>query len=110
MGANGLLLTPPTQLWECPSCPTVHRTQGVLPPNAAPMHSCPGLKGFSAPFVPAGTKARHVAVEREDYVNGETVRVDAEGRPIMAIRTERADGSNDCHVYAPTAVRIKEAS
>jgi hypothetical protein len=41
-------------------------------------------------------------VEREDYVGKEIVRVDANGRPIMAVKTIRNDGE-DCHVFAPTA-------
>lgn len=105
-----ILLTPPTTLWECPSCGTTHKTHGALPPNAAPMHACRALSGFSTPFVPFGSRARHVVKEREDYVGDELVQVDGEGRPIMAIVTERPDGSNDCHVYAPTATITKEES
>jgi hypothetical protein len=47
---------------------------------------------------------RHVAVERGDMVGQEKgVLLDAQGRAIQAIVTERADGSNDCHVFAPVA-------
>jgi hypothetical protein len=40
---------------------------------------------------------RQVLVEREDYIGTSNA-----GR-VMAVRTEHADGSNDCTVYAPTA-------
>lgn len=48
-------------------------------------------------------KVRLVRVDREDYVGSEIVRTDATGRPAMAVITERADGSNDCHAFAATA-------
>jgi hypothetical protein len=71
-----------------------------------------------APYVPVQSNAglpsgsvRHVVMGREDY-EGEALglRRDADGRPIMAIRTERADGSNDCHVFAPTATVTMEGN
>jgi hypothetical protein len=46
----------------------------------------------------ARVNARQVAVEREDYVGNS-------GGPIVtSVRTERADGSNDCTVFAPVAM------
>ena len=72
------------------------------------MHSCPALKGLMAPFVDDLQKARHVVKDRDDYVGNELVQTDNEGRPVMALVTERADGSNDCHVYAPTATTRKD--
>jgi hypothetical protein len=70
------------------------------------MHPCKALSGFLAPFARVdGSDLQgvvHRVVEREDYIAGEHVRLDGEGRPVMAIRTERADGY-DTHVYAPTA-------
>ena len=42
------------------------------------------------------------AVEREDFIHGEDVRYDADGRPVAAVVTTRDDG-NDVVVYAPTA-------
>ena len=48
-------------------------------------------------MVPAGTKAKVTAVEREDYIGDEIA-----GR-VMAVKTERPDGSNDVAVFAPTA-------
>jgi hypothetical protein len=96
-----------TKRWECPSCGLQHVTREARPHT--PMHDCRALAGLLAPFV-AVTGAelnRHqqrlVVVDREDYVGNEIVRTDGNGRPVMAVRTERADGSNDCHVFAPTA-------
>jgi len=66
-------------------------------------HECRGLKGMTAPMIPVGMDCKVVAVEREDYIQGERVTVDGEGRPIMAVRTERADGSNDVVAFAPCA-------
>lgn len=95
-------------LWECPNCVAVAETAD--PRTITPMHTCGGLSGMTAPFlrippgkveIPAGVRVR--AVEREDYIAGETVQVDGERRPIMSVITERPDGSNDIHVMAPSA-------
>lgn len=67
-------------------------------------HTCPRLRYLQAPLVLEGTKARVFLREREDYVGGELVQLDPEKRrPVMSIITERADGSNDTIVLAPTA-------
>jgi len=76
------------------------------------MHPCRALSGFLAPFARVDGSdlqgVTHRVVERQDYIAGEHVRLDGEGRPVMAIHTERADGY-DTHVYAPTAVAsVKE--
>lgn len=100
-------LLDPSKRWECPSCGLQHETRDARPHT--PMHPCPGLRGLLAPFVEVvgelkKNSVRHVAVEREDYVSDEPrVTVDDAGRPMMAVRTEHADGSNDCHVFAPAA-------
>ncbi|WP_143589852.1 hypothetical protein [Streptomyces africanus] len=65
-------------------------------------HTCPGLAGLLAPMVLEGVRARVRAVVREDYVGGEDVRYDDEGRPVMSVVTERDDG-RDCVAFAPTA-------
>lgn len=53
--------------------------------------------------------ARHVAVGREDYEGDEKgVTHDGDGRAVMAVRTERADGSYDTHVFAPAATVRQE--
>lgn len=93
--------------WECPSCNAQHITNEARP--HIPMHPCRKLVGILAPYVEVTgaeldkRKQRHVVVERSDYVGNEIVRVNAAGRPIQSIITERADGSNDTHVFAPTA-------
>lgn len=97
----------PERRWQCPSCDR----QLVTHDNETKprLHPCRGLRGILAPFVEVDGlelrkhSTRHVVNEREDYVGAELVRTDAEGRPVMSVVTERADGSNDCHVFVPTA-------
>lgn len=86
------------QRWVCPNCPAAVRTVGQ--PNR--FHDCAGLGGLSAPMVLEGVDCRVVALEREDYTGSEDVRL-VNGRPVASINVLRADGSNDCVVYAPTA-------
>lgn len=94
------LLTAPERRWECPNCSKQDVTHEVAPHSR--FHACAGLAGLTAPMVPAGTRAKVEAVEREDYIGGEDVQVDGNGRPIMAVVTTRDEG-NDVAVYAPTA-------
>lgn len=95
----------PTRLWECPNCVTRART--TEPKPHTPFHQCPGLRGLSAPMVPAGTRAKVETVEREDYVGMDDVQVDGEGRPVMAIVTTRDEGQ-DRAVLAPCATARSE--
>lgn len=95
----GVLLEPPEQHWVCPNCTTTDITRGK--PNR--FHRCGGLAGLLAPLVLDGTDCTVEAVLREDYERRETVARDGEGRPVMAVVTRRADGSNDVVVNAPTA-------
>lgn len=90
----------PEQRWACPNCTHTDVTHEAQPHSR--FHPCRGLKGLTAPMVPAGTKAKVVAVEREDYVGKEVVQTDGEGRPVMSIVTVRDDGQ-DCAVLAPLA-------
>lgn len=90
----------PERHWYCPNCTYVDVTHEAQPHTR--MHTCPGLRGLTAPMVPAGIKCKVEAVEREDYIGKEDVRRDGEGRPIMAVVTTRNDG-NDLVVFAPTA-------
>lgn len=92
----------PEQRWECPNCDMTDVTHFTIDQlqSRHRMHFCPGLKMLSAPYVPAGTRCKVEAVEREDYVGGETVTYDSENRPVMAIETTREDG-NDVAVLAP---------
>lgn len=94
-----LLITPST-VWNCPNCKVEAITHK---PEANRFHHCRGLRGLYAPLVPAGTKVKVTANEREDYIGTEDVQYDAAGRPIMSVVTERSDGSNDVAVFAATA-------
>jgi hypothetical protein len=91
----------PEHHWSCPNCTDTQVTREARPHT--PFHACRGLRGLSAPFVPAGTACKVEAREREDWVGRELVQTDGEGRPVMSIVTTRADGSNDCAVLAPCA-------
>ena len=100
---NVPILTPESR-WECPSCDFTDITHEVGPHSR--FHNCAGLKGLSAPMVPAGTKAKHVVNVREDYEGDQTAQRDEDGRALMNIVTVRDEGQ-DCTVLAPTAnVRI----
>ncbi len=95
-----MLLQPPEHRWVCPNCPATDVTREAQPHTR--FHSCRGLRGLTAPMVPSGQRCKVEAVMREDYVNGDLVQLDGEGRPVMAVVTTRDDG-NDVAVYAPTA-------
>lgn len=88
----------PEQRWECPNCTATDVTHEAQPHTR--YHNCRGLRGISAPMVPAGTKCKVEAIEREDYVGREEVTYDGENRPIMAVQTTREEG-NDVAVFAP---------
>lgn len=92
------LLTPERR-WACPNCSTEDVTHEARPHTR--FHACPGLHGLTAPMIAAGTKAKVTAVEREDYIGEDKVFLH-HGRPIMAVATERNDGT-DRAVFAPTA-------
>ena len=91
----------PEYRWECPNCTATDITYEPRPHSR--FHACRGLRGLTAPMVPAGSDCKVEAVERDDYVGQELVTADGEGRPVMSIVTTRADGSNDCAVLAPCA-------
>ncbi len=88
--------------WYCPNCNAQDITNEAAPHTR--YHACSGLHGFSAPMVPKGTSAAVSLVVREDYVGKEQGILYADNKPIMAVKTERADGSNDVAVFAPYAV------
>lgn len=96
----------PEQHWQCPNCSATEVTHESEPHTR--FHACPGLKGLTAPMIPAGTTAKVEAVEREDYVGGELVQADGDGRPVSAVVTTRDDG-NDVAVLAPTALSEGQA-
>lgn len=86
--------------WYCPNCQKQDTTTEPLPHSR--FHTCPKLGFLTAPMVPVGTSAKVTAHEREDYVGKEQVTLDANGRPIMSIVTER-DHGQDVAVFAPVA-------
>lgn len=96
-----VILEAPIREWFCPNCGLHDQTREARPHSR--FHTCPTLRGLSAPMLPAGMDAKVTAHARDDYVNGELVQTDDEGKPVMAVRTERADGSSDVIVFAPTA-------
>jgi hypothetical protein len=53
-------------------------------------------------MVPAGTRCKIEAQDREDYVGRELVQTDNAGRPVQSVITTRDDGQ-DCTVFAPAA-------
>ena len=87
--------------WECPNC--THTDVTHEPKVHSRMHMCRGLKGLTAPMVPAGTSCKVEAVERGDWVGDELVTCDGDGRPVMSVVTTRDEGQ-DCAVLAPCAV------
>ena len=86
--------------WVCPNCDQTAVTDDPRPHSR--MHICIGLSGMSAPMVEDGIRCKVEANVRDDYVGGELVTVDGEGRPIMSVVTTRDDGT-DCAVFAPCA-------
>jgi hypothetical protein len=109
--------------FECPSCGVQQAWQPgdrVPPPghSTTKLHSCPSQRGLSVPLVWVTSnfglrrgQIRSVAVEREDYVGAERgVAHDDRGRAVSAVRVERADGSNDTAVFAPTAYANRRTS
>jgi hypothetical protein len=104
----------PTRYWQCPTCDAQHitRTAQVTTPG----HACPQLAGLSVPYVECpdqrqvdGARVRHRVIERADFVGREHgVRHDGNGRAVMAVHTERADGSHDTTVFPATAMARME--
>ena len=90
-----------TYRWHCPECHKEAVTSG--PRREVPWHACPRVRGLNVPMLPAGTKGKLEAKEREDYIGTEMVQLDPErGRPVQSVVTTRDDGQ-DATVYAPTA-------
>jgi hypothetical protein len=91
--------------WTCPNCTATDVTREQAPHTR--FHACRGLRGLTAPMVPAGTSCKVEAVERGDWVGRELVQVDGEGRPVMSVVTTRDDGT-DVAVFAPCATAGRE--
>lgn len=86
----------------CPNCDVTDVRRGPRRPREQVMHNCRGTLGLSIPMVPAGTRCKIEARERDDYIGRERGVRMVEGRPIMSVVTTR-DHGQDCIVYAPTA-------
>lgn len=101
MADRPVLLEPPVRVYECPSCGHRQTSRALL----GVIHSCPQLGGITAPMQLAdrygiiGDAAHHRLVERGDWIAGEAVQHGG----VMAVHTERPDGSHDTLVFAPTA-------
>jgi hypothetical protein len=97
----------PVHYWECASCGLRHITRTHL--VTSELHPCPALKGVITPLTEVTERGlterlHHRVIERGDYIGGERgVRHDADGKAVMAVQTERADGSHDTAVFAATA-------
>lgn len=100
---GGVLLAPPVQRWECYGCNRTLATPRAKP--GIPLHRC--RNGLAMPFVPEGQRRKVVTHVREDYVGGDDVQLDADGRPVMNTTVERDDGY-DTAVYAPCATATGE--
>jgi hypothetical protein len=85
--------------WVCPHC-TAHDVTREAQPHSR-FHTCRS-NGLTMPFVEEGTRCKVEVHERDDYVGGEIVTKDGDGRPVMNVITTRDDGT-DCAVYAPCA-------
>lgn len=103
MNLNVPLLAPPEQRWECPNCDFQDVTREARVHTR--MHPCHGLRGLTAPMVPAGTRCKSEVHEREDYIGTERVQLH-EGRPVMNVTVTRDDGQ-DAAVFAPTATNSR---
>jgi hypothetical protein len=87
--------------WRCPECKQTDVTNDDG--TGIRYHVCPKMRGLSVPYVLEGVSAKLVLNERQDYINGDMVRLDPERRrPVMNITTVRDDGQ-DLVVFAPTA-------
>lgn len=103
-----VILAAPVHDWYCPNCGLRDQTREVRPHSR--FHTCPKLRGLSAPMLPADVAAKVELREREDYVGGEKVQLDPErGRPVMSVVTTRDDGQ-DVAVFAPLATGTSRAS
>jgi hypothetical protein len=75
--------------WSCPNCDVTDTTAGPVPNR---FHTCAGLHALTAPLVPAGTRCKVTAEERQEYLGGEIQATGDDGVPYMAVRTTRDDG------------------
>lgn len=106
-------LVVPVRQWKCGMCNAEAQTRNANP--HVEYHFCPSTistvhpQGVALPLVEQHEKARVLFIEREDYAGDEVELTYINKRPIMAIRTERWDGSNDCVVLPGLAVSDADA-
>lgn len=108
---RGAVLLEVTRYWDCPSCIGQKITREHRP--HVPLHPCPGQKGMLVPFVEAhpgrlhrrADDRHHRVITRGDFIGGEAgLRYNADRVPVMAVHTERRDGSHDTHVFPAVAL------
>jgi Zn-finger nucleic acid-binding protein len=108
------LLEPPLRRFQCPSCLVTATKRD--PRVTTELHPCPKLKGVMVPLVELQPGQHELkrhemnvrVIERPDYVGAEKgLRFDEDGRPYMAVHTERSDG-HDTAVFAPVATARTE--
>lgn len=93
-----MILEPPVKVWYCPACKLEHVDTDRR--ARQPMHPCPRLKGLTMPFT-LDRGAGYRLVDRGDYVRGDDVQTDDDGRVVMAIETHHTDRAPDVTVLAP---------
>jgi hypothetical protein len=101
------ILTPEPVVYVCDRCPERARIPSA--DHRVPMHNCRGRALMSVPMIREGERADVRLVPRGDYVNGDDVRADQEGRVFMRSEVEHPDGHVDVFVYAPTAYSVASA-
>ena len=96
-----------THEWYCPNCHLEDMTHEPRPHTR--FHTCPALRGLTAPMLPKGVAAKVEAKDREDYEGDDTghTTLDENGRPVMSVVTTR-DNGQDAIVFAPTATARAE--
>lgn len=88
------------RLWDCSRCEGTAATDDMQ--AGTPTHVCSGAFGMTIPFAPMGVRSKVELTERADYVGGEDVQRDSEGRVWMSA-TVTTDNTEAVAVYAPTA-------
>lgn len=91
---NAVLLDNNPEDWYCPNCQLTDRVPAPLPATATRFHNCPGLHDLAAPMIRGGVDAKVEAIEREDYLGGDTQAMGSDGKVYMAVETTRVDGTD----------------
>jgi hypothetical protein len=102
-GHDVVLLRQAMEEWYCPNGCYCREVTEALPPGATRYHNCPNLHDLSAPLVRVGTDCKVEAVQRDDYLNGETQATGSDGRAYMAVITRYSDGRQDVAMNAGLA-------